>query len=71
MKKQGFDRRDFLKGALVGGTVTASGTAVVAPLQGAQAQAPTDAASVAPDARGYAFFNLDEAAFIEALDVMA
>jgi gluconate 2-dehydrogenase gamma chain len=68
MKKQGFDRRDFLKSALVGSTVTASGVAVVVPSQDAEAQGSAASASLpTSDARGYEFFNLEEAAFIEAL----
>jgi gluconate 2-dehydrogenase gamma chain len=65
MTSQGFDRRDFLKGAVVGGAAAASGTAAIAPPQSAQAQQPAVAA--APEAAGYEFLNLDEAAFIEAL----
>jgi len=52
----GFGRRDFLKGAVVGG-VAATSTNI------AQAQ-PAPAAAASP---GYAFLNLDEAAFVEAL----
>jgi gluconate 2-dehydrogenase gamma chain len=62
--KAGFDRRNFLKGAVVGGAAAVSGTAI-AP-ESAQAQAQP-AASTAPEPAGYAFLNLDEAAFIEAL----
>ncbi len=57
-----FDRRNFLKGAVVGGAAAASGAAAIAP-ESAQAQQP----AAAPEPAGYAFFNLDEAAFIEAL----
>jgi gluconate 2-dehydrogenase gamma chain len=59
MAEQGFDRRDFLKGAVVGGAAAA--TATTALPQGAQAQA------AAAPASGYEFFNLEEAAFVEAL----
>ena len=62
MKDQGFGRRDFLKGAVVGGAAAATATPAVLP-QDAQAQ---QAAPQAP-AAGYAFLNLDEAAFVEAL----
>jgi len=56
----GFGRRDFLKGAVAGGV------AATAPTTAAQAQAqPQPATTAAPP--GYAFFNLDEAAFVEAL----
>jgi gluconate 2-dehydrogenase gamma chain len=68
MKKQEFDRRDFLKGAVIGGAAAAGGTAAMAPTPTAQAQQPaTAAATAAPEAAGYEFLNLDEAAFIEAL----
>ena len=57
----GFGRRDFLKGAVVGG-VAATSTNI------AQAQpAPAAAAPAAAASPGYAFLNLDEAAFVEAL----
>jgi gluconate 2-dehydrogenase gamma chain len=68
MTKQNFDRRDFLKGAVVGGAAAASGTAAMAPVESAQAQQPPAAASpAATEAAGYEFLNLDEAAFVEAL----
>jgi gluconate 2-dehydrogenase gamma chain len=63
--KDGFDRRDFLKTAVVGGAAAASGTAAIATPEIAQAQ---QAAPAAPaTVTGYAFLNLDEAAFVEAL----
>jgi gluconate 2-dehydrogenase gamma chain len=52
-------RRDFLKGAVVGGAAAATGATAVP--QEAAAQA---AASASP---GYSFLNLEEAAFVEAL----
>ncbi len=67
MTEPKFDRRDILKGAVVGGTAAASATtAAMIPAPSAQAQqsAVTPAAS---QAAGYEFLNLDEAAFIEAL----
>jgi gluconate 2-dehydrogenase gamma chain len=68
MTKQEFDRRDFLKGAVVGGAAAASGSAVIAPAQSAEPQAPAPpAAAPASEAAGYEFLNLDEAAFVEAL----
>jgi gluconate 2-dehydrogenase gamma chain len=67
MKGQKLDRRDFLKGAVVGSAAAAGGTAVIATPQIAQAEAPAAAAPAAPEAAGYAFLNLDEAAFVEAL----
>jgi gluconate 2-dehydrogenase gamma chain len=64
MKDEGLGRRDFLKGAVVGGAAAA---AVNLP-QNAEAQQAASPA-VAPDAvnPGYSFLNLDEAAFVEAL----
>jgi gluconate 2-dehydrogenase gamma chain len=60
------DRRDFLKSAVVGGAA-AAGTATIAAPEIAQAQQPAAAAPAAPQAAGYEFLNLDEAAFVEAL----
>ena len=40
MKEQGFDRRDFLKTAVVGGAAAAGGTAEIATPEMAQAQQP-------------------------------
>src|SRR3954468_17316841 len=61
MKKDGFDRRDFLKSAVAGGAAAA---AVSVP-QPAAAQAT--AATAATASPGYAFLNPEEAAFVEAL----
>lgn len=68
MTKQAFDRRDILKVAVAGGAAAASGTtALVTPdTARADTSAPAPIAA-APQAAGYAFLNLDEAAFIEAL----
>src|SRR6516164_5134092 len=66
MTKQEFDRRDILKGAVAGGAAAASATTAIAPASNAQAQPPAFA-SATSEAAGYAFFNLDEAAFVEAL----
>jgi len=63
--KQDLGRRDFLKGAVVGGAAAA--TATVSLPQGAQAQQPAAAAAAVPTPEGYSFLNLDEAAFVEAL----
>ena len=63
MSDQGFDRRDFIKGAVVGGAAAATTSVATVP-QTAQAQ-PQPAAAAAPP--GYAFLNLEEAAFVEAL----
>jgi gluconate 2-dehydrogenase gamma chain len=67
MKKPELDRRDFIKGAVVGGAAAAGGTAAIAPIDIAQAEPAPATPSVAPQAAGYEFLNLDEAAFIEAL----
>ena len=68
MTSQGsnFDRRNFLKGAVVGSAAAAAGT--VAATSPADAQAQQAAPSAASPAQpGYAFLNIDEAAFVEAL----
>lgn len=65
MTEPGLDRRDFLRGAVVGGAAAASGTASIATAETAQAE--TAAPAAAPQAAGYTFLNLDEAAFVEAL----
>jgi gluconate 2-dehydrogenase gamma chain len=57
-----FDRRDFLKGAVVGGAAVASGTVAATPADAQQAPA-----TPAPAQPGYAFLNIEEAAFVEAL----
>ena len=68
MTKPELDRRDFIKGAVVGGAAAAGGTAALATSEIAQAQQPAPAtAPAAPPAAGYEFLNLDEAAFIETL----
>src|ERR1700704_1855802 len=59
MKDKGLGRREFLKTAVVGGAAAVSPNILTEP---AQAQTAT-----APAAPGYAFLNLDEAAFVEAL----
>ena len=62
-KNQGIGRREFLKSAVAGGAVAASATAVTVNVQQpAQAAAPAATA-----VQGYAYLNLDEAAFVEAL----
>jgi len=61
IEKEGFGRRDFLKSAVAGGAVAAAATAAVTTTQPAQAQPAGTAAS------GYAYLNLDEAAFVEAM----
>ena len=64
MKDEGLGRRDFLKGAVVGGAAAAT----VSLPQNAEAQQGASPAA-APDAAspGYSFLNLEEAAFVEAL----
>jgi gluconate 2-dehydrogenase gamma chain len=64
MKDEGLGRRDFLKGAVVGGAAAAT---VSLPPNAEAQQAASPAA--APDAAspGYSFLNLEEAAFVEAL----
>ena len=69
MTKQEFDRRELLKGVVVGGgAAAASVTSAIAAPEVAQAPQPAAPASaVAPEAAAYTFLNLDEAAFVEAL----
>jgi gluconate 2-dehydrogenase gamma chain len=59
-KDRSFGRRDFLKGAVVGGAAAATSTGLP---QSAQAQTP----AAAPAVSGYEFLNIEEAAFVEAL----
>src|SRR5204863_6779663 len=66
MDDQGFDRRNFLKGAVVGGAAAAAGTVAVAPTADAQAQ-QLAASATAPASPAYSFLNIEEAAFVEAL----
>jgi gluconate 2-dehydrogenase gamma chain len=62
---QNLARRDFLKGAVVGGAAAAT----VSLPDSARAQQPAAAAPAAapPASPGYSFLNLEEAAFVEAL----
>src|SRR5262245_25953714 len=66
MPERGFGRRDFIKGAVAGGAAVAGATGV-APAPEAQAQQSAAPAAAATASPGYAFLNLDEAAFVEAL----
>jgi hypothetical protein len=66
MTEEAFGRRDFLKGAVVGGAAAATTRLEVAPAQ-AQPATPVPAAGAGSPAMGYACLNLDEAAFVEAL----
>lgn len=65
LKVEGLGRRDFLKGAVVGGAAAT----VNLPQSAAAQQPPTPAPAAAADAAnpGYGFLNLEEAAFVEAL----
>jgi gluconate 2-dehydrogenase gamma chain len=65
MSEEAFGRRDFLKGAVVGGAAAATRLEVT-PAQ-AQPATPVPAAAAGTPAMGYACLNLDEAAFVEAL----
>jgi len=68
MKKNNLDRRDFLKGAAVGGVAAAGAVAVTGSTETAQAQQLAPAANTTgSNAAGYVFLDLDEAAFVEAL----
>ena len=62
-KDQGLGRRDFLKGAVVGGAAAATTTTGLDLATQAQAQP----AAAVPAGTGYSFLNLEEAAFVEAL----
>jgi gluconate 2-dehydrogenase gamma chain len=64
MTDKGLVRRDFLKGAVVGGAAAAATAPAILP-EPAQAQQPPAAA--APVSPGYAFLNVEEATFVEAL----
>jgi gluconate 2-dehydrogenase gamma chain len=67
MKKQGPDRRDFLKAAVVSGAAAASATTTIATAEVAKAEQPAQAPPTPAEPAGYTFLNLDEAAFVEAL----
>ena len=63
MTDKGFGRRDFLKGAVVGGAAAATTAPAILP-QSAHAQQQGAAPATGPV---YSFLNLEEAAFVEAL----
>ena len=65
MKKGGLNRREFLKSAVAGSAVAASTTIPQSAL--AQQGQPASAAAPASTSPGYAFLNLEEQAFIEAV----
>ena len=72
MSEQGsgrdFARRDFLKGAVVGGAAAATtGLAQPQPAQAVEPAAAATAAAAPPAPPTYEYLNLDEAAFVEAL----
>jgi gluconate 2-dehydrogenase gamma chain len=67
MSDQGLGRRSFLKGAVVGGAAAATTTVTVAPLTAEAQPAAPAAPAAAPSSPGYAYLNLEEAAFVEAL----
>jgi gluconate 2-dehydrogenase gamma chain len=67
MKREGFGRRDFLKSAVVSGAAAASVATTIAAPDAAQAQQPAQTTPAPTEPAGYAFLNLDEAAFVEAL----
>jgi gluconate 2-dehydrogenase gamma chain len=64
---QGFDRRNFIKGAVVGGATAAAGTVAAVPPTEVQAQQSPPPAVTAPAHPGYEFLNIEESAFVEAL----
>jgi gluconate 2-dehydrogenase gamma chain len=66
MNVDGFGRRDFLKGAVAGAAAATSMPQNAEAQQGPQALA-AQAAPAAPESVGYAFLNIEEAAFVEAL----
>ena len=61
MSERGFGRRDFLKGAVVGGAAAAS------PQLSERAQAQPQPQPALEPVAGYTFLNFAEAAFVEAL----
>ena len=67
MNVDGFGRRDFLKGAVAGAAAATSMPQNAEAQQPTQATTAAQAASAAPESTGYAFLNIEEAAFVEAL----
>ena len=67
MKDRGVGRRDFLKGAVVGGVAATTTNGLAEDAQAQSAAAPATSAAAAPATPGYEFLNLDEAAFVETL----
>jgi gluconate 2-dehydrogenase gamma chain len=66
MTKQGFDRRELLKGAVVG-AAAATGTQAIAAPETTPTPQPAAASAAPSDGAAYTFLNIDEAAFVEAL----
>jgi gluconate 2-dehydrogenase gamma chain len=66
MTKSELDRRELLKGAVVGAAAAGAASGIATP-DIAQAQQPAAPAAPAPEAPSYTFLNLDEADFVEAL----
>ena len=64
MKNRRFDRRTFLKSAVAG---SAAAVSVTRPQTAEAQQKPTAPAAAPPPSPGYAYLNLEEQAFIEAL----
>ena len=64
MKDEGLGRRDFLRGAVVGGAAAAT---VSLPPNAEAQQGGSPAAAQDAASPGYSFLNLEEAAFVEAL----
>jgi gluconate 2-dehydrogenase gamma chain len=60
-----FDRRDFLKTAVVGGVAAGTAAAIVPEMATAQGQSVAPAP--VPGFDGYSFLNLEEGAFVEAV----
>src|SRR4051794_8400003 len=58
----GFGRRDFLKGAVAGSAIAATTAPLIETAQAQTVPRPPAAASATP---GYAFLNIEEAAFVE------
>jgi gluconate 2-dehydrogenase gamma chain len=67
MKKRGLGRRDFLKTAMASGAAAASASTTTVAAETAQNAQPAEIHAAAGETVGYAFLNLDEAAFVEAL----
>ena len=67
MKNDAFDRRAFLKSAVAGSAAAVSATLPATAEAQQKAPATPPAAAPLPQHPGYAFLNIEEAAFVEAL----